>query len=539
MYQGAVVQPNLSFDLSGQANGGKPYWAWNYKNLAPRFAVAYLAACRQRILAHNFRRCRKEFCTRRLRPVLRPLRRRRGQYFRPSGFLGSDHNDQQSRRRDSAWTHRHATRACWVRTIFRLRRLLRLRTDSPTLLPTDPDTYGLAIAWGIDDHLKTPYSHVVDFSITRELGAQLRSGSHLHGTLRPPPAAGNRFVPTAGSGRSEEPHRTISGSADAIEGGLCRNSRERDQRQHSVLGKLVSAGRGAAESPVLLRALPRIQPPPRISTISTTRNSGNETLGRGRPGCLLFPGLRPAPARELAVRAQPAACPSSTTSPSSPRSTAGRLAATATTTACRCRCGTAMAAGLQFDFNYVYSKSIDVGSNAERVNGFESNGLAFNSQVINAFSPDLWRAPSDFDTTHQLNANWVWDLPYGRGRHWGGGGNKFVNGVFGGWGFNGLYRWTSGFPFSVEAGDGWSTNFELAGLFVLTGPKPKTGVFLTRSAIPPSSRIQRAFPARAPRAALARSQLGVPPIPAKRDSATTSAAPAILGSIPASPKCGT
>ena len=78
-----------------------------------------------------------------------------------------------------------------------------------------------------------------------------------------------------------------------------------------------------------------------------------------------------------------------------------------------------MASGLMFDFNYVYSKSIDVGSNAERVNGFESNGLAFNSQVINAFSPDQWRAPSDFDTTHQLNANWLWDVPYGRGRHWG------------------------------------------------------------------------------------------------------------------------
>ena len=53
-----------------------------------------------------------------------------------------------------------------------------------------------------------------------------------------------------------------------------------------------------------------------------------------------------------------------------------------------------MAAGLQFDLNYTFSKSIDVGSNAERVNGFESGGLAFNSQVINAFSPDLWRAPS-------------------------------------------------------------------------------------------------------------------------------------------------
>jgi hypothetical protein len=140
-----------------------------------------------------------------------------------------------------------------------------------------------------------------------------------------------------------------------------------------------------------------------------------------------------------------------------------------------------MAAGLQFDLNYVYSKSIDVGSNAERVNGFESNGLAFNSQVINAFSPDLWRAPSDFDTTHQFNANWVWDLPYGRGRHWGSSTKGLVNGILGGWGFNGLYRWTSGFPFSVEAGAGYSTDFELQGSSVLTGAKPATGVFNTPS----------------------------------------------------------
>ncbi len=26
------------------------------------------------------------------------------------------------------------------------------------------------IAWGIDDNSKTPYSHVVDFSLTRDLG---------------------------------------------------------------------------------------------------------------------------------------------------------------------------------------------------------------------------------------------------------------------------------------------------------------------------------------------------------------------------------
>jgi len=136
-----------------------------------------------------------------------------------------------------------------------------------------------------------------------------------------------------------------------------------------------------------------------------------------------------------------------------------------------------MSAGLQFDLNYTYSKSIDVGSNAERVNGFESGGLAFNSQVINAFSPDLWRAVSDFDTTHQLNANFIWDLPFGHGRHWGGATNSFVNAVFGGWTVSGLYRWTSGFPFSVLAGNGWATNFELEGTSVVVGAKPKTGVF--------------------------------------------------------------
>jgi hypothetical protein len=132
---------------------------------------------------------------------------------------------------------------------------------------------------------------------------------------------------------------------------------------------------------------------------------------------------------------------------------------------------------LQFDLNYTFSKSIDVGSNAERVNGFESGGIAFNSQVVNAWSPNLWRAVSDFDTKHQINANWVWELPYGKGRHWGAGSHGVMEALLGGWDFNGLARWTSGFPFTVQAGAGWSTNFELFGSSVLTGPKPATGVF--------------------------------------------------------------
>jgi hypothetical protein len=59
-----------------------------------------------------------------------------------------------------------------------------------------------------------------------------------------------------------------------------------------------------------------------------------------------------------------------------------------------------------------------------------------------------------------------------------------VNGVFGGWTLSGLYRWTSGFPFSVLAGNGWATDFELEGTSVLTGPRPKTGVFKDQNGDP-------------------------------------------------------
>ena len=143
-----------------------------------------------------------------------------------------------------------------------------------------------------------------------------------------------------------------------------------------------------------------------------------------------------------------------------------------------------MSAGLQFDLNYVYSKSIDVSSNAEQVNGFEAaSGVGYNDQAINAWAPDLWRAPSDFDTTHQINSNLLWDVPYGKGRRWSSS-NRLVDSVFGGWGLSGLGRWTSGFPFSVSAGTGWSTNFELEGTSFLVGPKPKTGVFVDSSGIP-------------------------------------------------------
>ena len=57
MLTGTVNQPDLTFDLSGQANGKKPYWAMGLSQLRSALRDCLLAARRQRLPAHALRRC--------------------------------------------------------------------------------------------------------------------------------------------------------------------------------------------------------------------------------------------------------------------------------------------------------------------------------------------------------------------------------------------------------------------------------------------------------------------------------------------------
>jgi hypothetical protein len=132
--------------------------------------------------------------------------------------------------------------------------------------------------------------------------------------------------------------------------------------------------------------------------------------------------------------------------------------------------------GLDADLNYTFSKSIDIGSNAERINGWEGGGFA--SQIINAWSPNQLRAASDFDVRHQVNANWVVDLPFGKGRRYGSQCRGLANALFGEWSFSGMFRWTSGFPVTVESGLFFSTNGGLTSAAVQVGNPGPTGAFL-------------------------------------------------------------
>jgi hypothetical protein len=125
-----------------------------------------------------------------------------------------------------------------------------------------------------------------------------------------------------------------------------------------------------------------------------------------------------------------------------------------------------MAHGVQFDFNYTYSKSIDLSSDAERIDAYSGLG----GQVINTWSPNQLRAVSDYDTTHQFNTNWIAELPIGKGRWLARNANRFTDAVIGGWQLSGLARWTTGFPVTISNGATWPTNWQLGGAATQIGP---------------------------------------------------------------------
>jgi hypothetical protein len=128
--------------------------------------------------------------------------------------------------------------------------------------------------------------------------------------------------------------------------------------------------------------------------------------------------------------------------------------------------------GVQFDFNYTFSKSIDISSDATRIAAWSGLG----GQVINAFDPKAMRAVSDYDAKHQFNANWIAELPFGKGKSIGRNANRFTDAVIGGWQLSGLFRITNGLPFNVANGFNWPTNWQLGGNAFLTGPV-QTGEF--------------------------------------------------------------
>ncbi len=131
--------------------------------------------------------------------------------------------------------------------------------------------------------------------------------------------------------------------------------------------------------------------------------------------------------------------------------------------------------GLQMDVSYTFSKSIDWGSDTERTSEFSGPNSANTSiagsasDIINTWKPYLNRGVSDFDTTNLVTADWVYELPVGKGKAYLGTANPLVQALLGGWQSSGIFRATSGLPFSLFA-PGWSTDWQIEGFGVVTDP---------------------------------------------------------------------
>jgi hypothetical protein len=133
---------------------------------------------------------------------------------------------------------------------------------------------------------------------------------------------------------------------------------------------------------------------------------------------------------------------------------------------------------LQGQFNYTFSKSFDEASAAERVGPYEGTGGTGSDMhgggiVINSWDPLSLRGLSDFNAFHQLNANLVYALPFGRHQRFMDHASPVLDALIGGWHVSGVFRWTSGFPITIDNGFTWATNWNIEGDAMPNGPAPK------------------------------------------------------------------
>jgi hypothetical protein len=109
---------------------------------------------------------------------------------------------------------------------------------------------------------------------------------------------------------------------------------------------------------------------------------------------------------------------------------------------------------LSYDINYTYSVSKDDASGLQ-------TGTSYGSQfILNPLRQEDNYSYSDFDARHVVNANFIFQVPFGRNRAFFSGMNKFVDAFLGGWQLSGVYRFNTGLPISSPFdAEQWATNW--------------------------------------------------------------------------------
>jgi hypothetical protein len=497
--------PLVSFELAGPANGGKPgFYKWNKKDFGPRLAVAWSPRPHSGLLRSLFGEGDKTA----IRAGAAIVYDRNG-----SGLLNTF---------DSAGSFGLSTglsNPAGIETDACAPRLTDMHTIPTTdlgcpanggvpqqiLLPAPPgqfpqtfpsslSTGGFAITWGLDNKIKTPYSYTFDFSVERQLpkgfsldvsyvgrlSHWLWAQSDLAMPLNFKDKKSGTDYFTAATAlaklyRSGVIDETFSNSmlpANVV------------QYWTNMITSLQPGGAyaiGANKKNAIGGCFDTNDPSPPTSTANPVlaafdlfcSGSLNETtplflldyFGFGDANFVDSNGFS-------TVFYGPSTGYNTFFNPQYSSLYAWRSNTNANYHAMQVNFRHPMSHGVQFDFNYTFSRSIDISSDATRIGAWGGLG----GQIINSWSPNAMRAVSDYDAKHQFNANWIAELPFGRGKALAGNANGALNAIIGGWQLSGLFRLTSGLPFNVSNGFNWPTNWQLGGNAFLTGPV-QTGSF--------------------------------------------------------------
>jgi len=124
---------------------------------------------------------------------------------------------------------------------------------------------------------------------------------------------------------------------------------------------------------------------------------------------------------------------------------------------------------LLFAFNYTYSHTIDNNSTVPHANGNFEPGVT--TILCDATNGHICRGNSEFDLANQINAYFVYNLPFGHGEKFANNVSKLVNEAIGGWQIAGIETWQTGFALTADNGIASTTSLASDAGDMFIGPK--------------------------------------------------------------------
>jgi hypothetical protein len=124
---------------------------------------------------------------------------------------------------------------------------------------------------------------------------------------------------------------------------------------------------------------------------------------------------------------------------------------------------------LQFNANFTWSKSMDITSQSEAA-GNRPGANSSQGQIMDPYHPELNYALSDFNRAGQFNGNFIYGLPVGTGKWIGGTMGHTLDNILGGWQVQSIFVTSTGRPWSYTASSRYTMHFFGRDLPIQTAP---------------------------------------------------------------------